>query len=479
MRRWAAPILVLALAVGACSAGGGDPTVEGASAPTTASPPSSVAPDATTSTTGVPPVAGFAATATCPEVPARAVPDPDRPRYELRVDVRPSEGVVSGDLTVRFTPDAPTDRLVFRLWPNGPKLRGAGAYLDTGPVSLDGGEPRWGDLPDPTTLVVPLGRELAAGETVTASLPWRLRLPGAVSDRIARIGDTVRLGSFFPILAWEPGRGWGLEPPTTNFAEASTAPTADFLLAVSVPPGLQVLASGVPALAPGVWVADAVRDVALSVGRFRIVEEDVDGVRVTVGVEGGVREDPAAFLRTVVASIRDFNGRFGPYPWPSYSLAVTPALSGGIEYPMHVLQGPGSGGRTTPHEVAHQWFYGLVGNDQGRDPWLDEGLATWAEARFLGSLGEVVRTSIPADAARRTGAPMRYWNGRSSYYRGVYVQGAQALAAVGPADAVDCGLRQYVARHAYRTATTEDLVRSLEVVLPGARAALRRYGAVG
>ena len=32
------------------------------------------------------------------------------------------------------------------------------------------------------------------------------------------------------------------------------------------------------------------------------------------------------------------------------------------------------------HEVAHQWFYGMVGNSQFRDPWLDEAFATWAEA---------------------------------------------------------------------------------------------------
>ena len=34
------------------------------------------------------------------------------------------------------------------------------------------------------------------------------------------------------------------------------------------------------------------------------------------------------------------------------------------------------------HETAHQWFYSLVGNDQALDPWLDEALATWAQAVF-------------------------------------------------------------------------------------------------
>ena len=470
-------VVVAAVLLVTSCASSDDPIVQ-SPASTTAPTTSTTAPaTSTTTTTVVPPVAAMAATATCPAVPARRAPDPNRPRYRLQVDVRLSDNVVDGRLSVDFTPDAPTDRLVFRLWPNGPRLQAAGARLDVGPVSLDGAPPRHGDVPDLTTLVVRLDRTLLPGRTVTASLPWRLTLPGPASDRIARIGDTVRLASFFPILAWEPGTGWGVQPPTSNFAEASVSPTADFDVQVSTPPGLQVLATGVPRDG-GRWEARAVRDFGLSVGRFRLAEGQSGGVKVTVGVEAGLADDPTGYLRTVVRALDDFSGRFGPYPWSTFTLAITPRLSGGIEYPTHVLQGPGTQGRTTPHEVGHQWFYALVGNDQGRDPWLDEGLATWAEARFLGNLAEFRSRPMPADAAGRSGAPMTYWNGRSSYYRGVYVQGAQALAALGDAALVDCALRHYVARHAFRVAQTKDLVTSLEVVFPDARATLARFGAV-
>jgi aminopeptidase N len=219
-----------------------------------------------------------------------------------------------------------------------------------------------------------------------------------------------------------------------------------------------------------------VRDVHVVVGRFRVVRGLSAGVQVTVAVEGGVRDDPSSYLTPVVRAIDDLSRRFGPYPWPAYTLVVTPVLAGGIEYPMLVSQGPGTQGRTTPHEVGHQWFYGLVGNNQGRDPWLDEGLATWAEVRVLGTLSALVARPIPADARGRTGEPMTFWNGRSSYFRGVYVQGAQALAALGSPDAVDCGLRIFVARNAHRVARVDDLVRSLETVFPDARAVLGRFG---
>jgi hypothetical protein len=453
-------------------------TAEGA-ATTSSTAPATTAPTTTTTTSGFTTAGPQPAAPPCPAIPAARQPDPDRPRYTMDLDVRPDEGVVEGRLTVRFTPDLPTDRLVFRLWPNGPRGAADGSALEVGPVFLGATVPVPTERPNPTTLVVPLGTELPAGASVEATVPWTLTLPGPANDRIAHEGGAVRLGSFFPILAWEPGVGWAEEPPTGAFAEASTAPVADFSYAVQVPDGYQVLASGT--LDRGRWVATAHRDVAVSVGRFRIVEGEAAApqpVKVVVGVHEGLDEDPARYLDRVVRSLNDFGTRFGPYPYDSFSLAITPGLSGGIEYPGHVLQGPGTLGRTTPHEVGHQWFYGLVGNNQGRDPWLDEGLASWAEARFEGTLQEFAARTIPVEARGAAGQPMSFWESRQAgYYRGVYVQGALALAALGDPAIVDCGLRLYVAERAFGIARPGDLLLAMRQVFPEAEATLARFGA--
>ena len=63
-------------------------------------------------------------------------------------------------------------------------------------------------------------------------------------------------------------------------------------------------------------------------------------VQVIVGVEAGLGDDPQAYVRRVVSALESQSRRFGAYPWPQYSLALTPDLKGGIEYPMHVMQGP-------------------------------------------------------------------------------------------------------------------------------------------
>ncbi len=106
-----------------------------------------------------------------------------------------------------------------------------------------------------------------------------------------------------------------------------------------------------------------------------------------------------AYLDRVVAALEDFGRRFGPYPWPTFTFAITPQLGGGIEYPGHVMQGQNTLG-VTSHEVGHQWFYGLVGNNQGRDPWLDEGLASMGRGPGRGPPGRVQGPDHPAGRPR-------------------------------------------------------------------------------
>ena len=498
MRRLAV-LLAAAVLAGACGGDGDDSAGPAPSASVTTTTAASetttttaAAPATTASSAPAPPAgSGTAApttrapaapapgrpAASCPAIPARPAPRDDRSRYTLRIDVKPDQNVVEGDLTVRFTPDLPTDQLVFRLWANSPRTAAGGARLDIGGVFV-AGQRVDAVQPNPTTVVARPG-QLAPGRAIDVNVPWKLTLPGTVSDRISRTGDAIRLGSFFPLLAWEPGVGWAVQPATSGFAEASMTPQADFTATVTVPPGFDVLATGVNE-GNGRWTATAVNDFAMSVGHFALASATANApqpVQVTVGVHSGIAESPSAYASRIVRALEDFGRRFGPYPWPTYTMAVTPQLGGGIEYPMHVLQGPGTIGRTTSHEVAHMWFYGLVANDQGRDPWMDEGLATYAEGRFEGTLDSIKSTSVPTAGQGHAGESMTYWEPRRSiYYRSVYTQGAQAVAALGDPELVDCALRVYVARKGYRVARPGDFIEAARAVFPDAAEVLARYG---
>jgi hypothetical protein len=429
--------------------------------------------------TAAPGVTTAAAPTACPVVPPRAAPAPSRPVYEVSVTIDAAARTASGTSSVRFTPDVAVDRLVLRLWPNSPQARSAGGSMQLHRIEVDRRVVA-PSQPDPTTVVLPV--PVASGATATIFTSWTITLAANFGERWTVAGQGVRLGSFVPLLPWEAGRGWATDPPTLVHGEATTSPVADWGLTVAAP-GLDVVATGTPA-GPGRWTATAVRDVAVSAGRFRRAEGTAAGagpggaaVPVVVVADAGVGDDPAAYVRKLVQVLPSLATRFGPYPYPSYTVALTASLRGGIENPMLIFQGPGSLGRSTSHEAAHMWFYALVGNDQGRDPWLDEGLATWAEVVYEGTLASAKARRIPAGAAGQAGRSTSYWDTRtSSYYAGVYIQGAQALAALGPPALVDCALRVFVERKAHAIATNADLLAALTPTFPEAAAVLARYG---
>jgi hypothetical protein len=407
-------------------------------------------------------------------------PWPRRPRYRMRVVVRPDHHVVGGITHVRFTPDLATDRLVFRLWPNASGLASRGANLRVAEVSTAGGrlETR---APDPTILEVLLDEPLGPGTSVEVRLPWRLRLPAPSLERISQRGNAIHLGSFFPLLEWEPGIGWARDPATTVLGETSVSPVAAFNVRVVVPRGLDVLASG-REIRDGMWRAPSVRDFALALRRFdeaTTTARAPDRVYVTVGVTEGLDASAERFAGEATKALESFARRFGPYPWSSFNLAVMPDLGGsGVEYPAMVFQGEDSLNVATAHEVAHMWFYGLVGSNPARHPWLDEGLATWSDATSDPDvLDRLLNLQIPADARNLIGRPMTYWERHEeSYFEGVYAQSVQALNELGAASKLDCALREYLTRFAHRIAAPEDLIQILRGHFPAAQETLQRYG---
>jgi hypothetical protein len=281
-------------------------------------------------------------------------------------------------------------------------------------------------------------------------------------------------------VPWEAGgQGWDLEQPTSGFAEAATSPAADWDVTVSAPAGYTVLGTGTPQDG-GRWLAVGARDMAFTIGRLSVVQATANAphpVTVTVGVQDGVDADPAEFAARVVDALQAFALRFGAYPWRSYTLGITSGLNGGIEFPGHVMQGPETLGRTTTHEVAHQWFYALVGNNQARNPVLDEGLASYAELSHEGTLVAARDWLPPPEVSMKAGQGMSFWEQHlDAYYLGVYVQGARGLDALGPPEEVDCALRRYVAENALAIATPAKLLAALSTVFPNAVGVLVPYG---
>jgi hypothetical protein len=297
---------------------------------------------------------------------------------------------------------------------------------------------------------------------------------------------------------------------------------------IVVPAGMQVAATGIelasaPVRDPAgraprreVTIGAAlVRDFAVLVsGELVTAERDVGGVRVRSWFLARERAAGERVLDVAASALAIFVRRFGPYPYPELDVVEAPLVggAGGIEFsglvtvasmfyrpsgmgalaPMLGGAGSspsatsGSGGLedgmlefVTAHEVAHQWWHGIVGSDSRRHPWVDESLAQYSAMLYLEDRygttraqeeGErhvemnfhAMRMMGQPDAAvdRPTsafGAPVTYAG--LVYGKGPYLYPA-IRAAIGD-DAFFAGLRGYVERYRYRIAPGRGPIESL------------------
>ncbi|MEO6715288.1 MAG: hypothetical protein ABIM89_17955 [Mycobacteriales bacterium] len=456
--------------------------VSGAAAAPAAAAPARVFPDVPVAATSSP---------ACPA--GYAAPRADRPVLDLRFDLSTDRTRFNGLEHIEFTPDLATDRVVLRQWVNDPGQRADGAHGHVSRVAVSGAvqTTRLPANDGSTYVIVPLPRTVAAGSRLVIDVRFHVTLPRRGTDRIGSDGQTAWWGSGHPLLAWERGVGWATDRAGTLWGERTTSEDALLrTLAVRTGVGDDVLATGrlksnrliSATRRERVFTANSVRDAMVAVGRFRVSRRLVGVTPVIVGSAPNVADNPAAVAAVIADSMAAYARLLGPFPYADLSVVVLPRLTGGIEFPGAIMLGAGEyRDPTGSHEVAHEYFYGLVGNNQARDPWLDEGFATYAEALHHGTASRYTSMTIPADARGRVGRPMSYWENRQgSYYRGVYVQGGAALLrarqAAGPL-AFDTAIRCYVRRRAHTIARPGDLATAL-AGLPAALHVLRSAGAL-
>jgi aminopeptidase N len=125
---------------------------------------------------------------------------------------------------------------------------------------------------------------------------------------------------------------------------------------------------------------------------------------------------------------------------------------------------------TVAHEVGHQWFYGLVGDDQLDDPWLDESLTQFATLQYYadeyGPGGETgFRNSLESrwDGVGRAeipiGLPVAEYSGQE-YGAIVYGRGPLFFVALRERmgqDTFDAFIKEYTATLSWGVATPEAL----------------------
>jgi len=464
--------------------------------------------------------------------------------YSLRVSLDPADHTLRGEGTIawRNASSAPQRELFVHLYLNAFKtdrtvfaradadgFRGGGGVRDAGWIEVEGfyireiGEDVWpleatteGDPEDATDIRVPLPRAVEPGEALTIDIAWRARLP-SVTLRTGFEGSFHMVGQWFPKLArLRPDGAWAHFP----FHRLSEfyADFGSYDVTVDVPEALGVGATGelvAEARSDGrvfrTFVQDDVHDFAFAAwDQFEERRETTAaGVELRCLYPKGYERAAAIELDAARFGLEHFGRRFGSYPYRTLTIVHPPeraSEAGGMEYPTLITTGgawflPLTGGRfiesVTIHEVAHQWFYGLVATDEHTSPFLDEGLASFAEidaleARFPGaSLAEPrfgIAVGLPAvhrvaslEAYKNApvAQPAPAFDTGADYGALVYSRAAillHSLAGAYGEDALAGALGAFARRSRFRHPEPSDLLASIRGSLGEAAAEALRVG---
>ena len=99
------------------------------------------------------------------------------------------------------------------------------------------------------------------------------------------------------------------------------------------------------------------------------------------------------YFEAIENSLKFFEKHIGVYPYQTLSLVDVPrtSKSGGMEYPtlfttsvdLFSPKGTQEPENVTVHEFTHQYFYGIVANDEVSEAWLDEGITSYFTTKIL------------------------------------------------------------------------------------------------
>ena len=184
------------------------------------------------------------------------------------------------------------------------------------------------------------------------------------------------------------------------------------------------------------------------------------------------------YIDTAFKAIQFFSEKYGEYPYPEFRIAESYVEGVAVEFARVIQMGqirPNSDpaqDTTFVHEIAHQWFHALIGNDSESESFLDEGFADFSMVYFAEKQGDKLNgfQSIQIDdvsfidkpiASNNTEAegeanPVFYKKGRQAIYQ---------LYRMVDEDKFDAFMQEYFKRYHYKNATIKGLLQTIQDML--------------
>lgn len=245
---------------------------------------------------------------------------------------------------------------------------------------------------DKDILVVDLEKELKPNNSTNIYFEYTLKLPN-INHRYGYGDNTINLGNFYLIASvYDEKTGWADNSYNYN-GDPFYSEIANYYVSVEYSSNFVLAHTGNEESKTTTGdrnklkiKALAVRDFALILSdKYKVLKEKYNGINVNYFYYND--KTPEKSLKTSVDSLKTFIKLFGEYPYKNLNVCESNFVYGGMEYPNLVfisdnLDNYEDYTHTIVHEIAHQWWYSLVGNNEFKYGFLDESLTEYSTYLF-------------------------------------------------------------------------------------------------
>lgn len=386
------------------------------------------------------------------------------PSYEINVELFPEEKILKGTVDVTYVNNSTiaTDSIFLQIYPNAY----SSGNTEFGKQQLRYGHTQFyfsppedkGSITDlnfringagigyhyymQDIVYLLLDEPLQPGESIRISTPFTVKIP-RVFSRMGYEGGTFQISQWFPKVMKLSSEGWH-KYPYLDMGEFY-GDFADYRVDITLPSDFIVAATGsLQDTAEMEWykhlskdrnaknprqseqktlsyIAENVQDFAWFADRDFIVDysrEHIAGKDIDCWVFHRDESETiwSEAMPACVNSLKKFSEWVGPYQYPQMSIVGAHLEAGaGMEYPMVSLIGKMEDQRSLheviAHEVAHNWFYGMLAFNERKYPYMDEGLTSQLEQRYMKEYFDYDADSRrPVDAYPYEYEEYYYWN---------------------------------------------------------------------
>lgn len=348
------------------------------------------------------------------------------PRYEIDAQLDTLKRTISASQKVTFTNNSPQEvnEIYFHIYPHRkytekeirfiyryagyfkinpfPEGFQSGDLKITAVSSASGGALTYNiEGKDQTILKVNLETALKPGESREIRLQFTVEIPHAYG-RFGWHKGVFTLVRWYPILSVLDKNGWHNYPfylyHLPHFSEASY-----YKVTLTLPAEQSVASSGTlkseqdnpdATRTLSLETEFPVRDFSLGISdKFLIYTLKDDSLKINAYYLTGNEAAARRAAESARELIKFYAGRFGAYPYREFNIVPSFLGYGGVQTSAQVFidtrvyRLPGFLSRffdfLISHETGHQWFYNLVGSDEYKEMFLDEGINSYWLLRHL------------------------------------------------------------------------------------------------